>query len=79
MGLYDNLSKMLLGLKGQKPNFEGESKTSTLHNKSSTINDPKFTGRYAKLNPSILDETDALNKNKFRSAKGQKYTDKLPK
>ena len=74
MGLYENLSKMLLGLKGQKPNFNAESKTSTLHYQSSTIGDPKIL-----RNPSILDEADALNKNKFRSKKGQKYTDNLPK
>lgn len=74
MGLYENLSKMLLGLKGQKPNFNGESRTSTLHYQSSTINDPKII-----KNPSILDEVDGMNKNKYKSAKGQKYTDNLPK
>jgi hypothetical protein len=74
MGLYENLSKMLLGLKGQKPKFNAESKTSTLHYQSSTLGEPKII-----KNPSILDEVDGMNKNKYRSAKGQKYTDKLPK
>lgn len=74
MGLLENLSKMLLGLKGQKPNFNAETKTSTLHYQSSTLGDPKII-----RNPSILDETDTMNKNKFRSSAGQKYTDNLPK
>ena len=74
MGLLDNLSKMFLGLKGQKPKFNAESKTSTLHYQSSTLGEPKII-----RNSSILDESDAMNKNKFRSAKGQKYTDNLPK
>lgn len=75
MGLLDSIAKMTLGLGGSKPkNFNGESKTSTLHNQSSTIGDPKTT-----KNPSILDETDVLNKNKFKSGKGQKYNDNLPK
>jgi hypothetical protein len=73
MGLLQNISKTL-GFGGTKPNFNAETKTSTLHNLSSTIGEPKII-----RNPSILDETDALNKNKFRSVKGQKYTDKLPK
>lgn len=73
MGLLQNISKTL-GFGGAKPNFSGELNTSTLHKLSSTIGEPKIT-----KNPSILDETDAMNKNKFRSAKGQKYTDKLPK
>lgn len=74
MGLYENLSKMLLGLKGQKPKFDGESRTSTLHYQSSTIGDPKIIKK-----PSILDETDAMNNNKFKSGKGKKYTDNLPR
>ena len=74
MGLIDNLSKMLLGLKGQKPKFDGETKTSTLHYKSSTMNDPKILRK-----ASILDEADALNTNKFKSGIGKKYTDNLPK
>ena len=74
MGLLDFLPKMRLGFQGAKPKFNAEDKISTLHNQSSTIGDPKIT-----RNSSILDETDAMNKNKFRSAKGQKYTDKLPK
>jgi hypothetical protein len=78
MGLYENLSKMLLGLKGQKPNFEGESRTSTLHFKSSTIGDPPFT-KGSKRKPSILDESDGTNNNVYRSTKGKKYTDNLPK
>ena len=75
MGLLDNIANMRLGLGGVKPtNFSGESSTSTLHFKSSTIGDPVIV-----RNPSILDETDSLNNNKFKSAKGQKYNDKLPK
>ena len=75
MGLLDNLAKMTLGLGGKKPtNFFGESSTSTLHNQSSTIGNPAI-----KRKASMLDEGDALNNNKFKSAKGQKYNDKLPK
>jgi hypothetical protein len=74
MGLLDNLSKSFLGLNGQKPNFSGESKDSTLHFQSSTIGDPIIL-----RNSSILDETDTMNRNKFRSNTGKKYTDNLPK
>jgi len=75
MGLLDNIANMRLGLGGVKPtNFNGESSTSTLHFKSSTIGDPPIV-----RNSSILDETDELNKNKFKSSSGQKYNDKLPK
>lgn len=74
MGLLENLSKMVLGLKGQKPKFNGETQTSTLHYQSSTLNDPKI------LRPSSrLDEADGLNNNKYKSRKGLKYTDNLPK
>jgi hypothetical protein len=73
MGLLQNISK-LLGYGGNKPQFDGETKISTLHNLSSSTGDPKI-----KRNPSILDETDTLNNNKFKSAKGQKYTDNLPR
>jgi len=73
MGLLQNISKTL-GFGGTKPNFNAESKTSTLHNLSSSTGNPKV-----KRNPSILDETDTLNNNKFKSGKGQKYTDTLPK
>ncbi len=74
MGLLENLGKMLLGLKGQKPNFNGEAKGSTLHYNSSTLNDPKITRR-----SSILDETDAFNTSKYKSTKGKGYLDNLPK
>jgi hypothetical protein len=74
MGLLDNLSKMLLGLKGQKPNFNSKIYQSTLHNQSSTLGDPKI------IKPSsILDEADKFNTSKYRSKNGLKYTDKLPK
>jgi hypothetical protein len=73
MGLLQNISKTL-GFGGTKPNFNAESKTSTLHNLSSSTGNPKV-----KRNPSILDETDTLNNNKFKSGKGQKYNDNLPK
>jgi hypothetical protein len=72
MGLLDNISKMLLGYKGQKPNFNAETKTSTLHNQSSTIGDPKIT-----KNPSILDEADTLNTSKYKAASGKKYSDQI--
>ena len=78
MGLIDNLSKMMLGLKGAKPNFNGETPLSTLHFKSSTIGDPAFS-KGSKRNPSNLDEADAFNKNKFKSSKGNTYKDNLPK
>lgn len=70
MGLLDFLPKMRLGFQGAKPKFNAEDKTSTLHNQSSTIGDPKIT-----RNPSLLDEVDALNKSKYRSGKGKKYSD----
>jgi hypothetical protein len=74
MGLLENLSKMLLGTKGQKPNFKGETPLSTLHYQSSTLNDPKISRP-----PSRLDEADGFNTNKYRSKSGGKYTDNLPK
>jgi hypothetical protein len=70
MGLIENLSKMMLGFKGAKPSFNAESKISTLHNQSSTLGIPTIV-----RNSSILDETDILNKNKFKSSPGQKYND----
>lgn len=72
MGLLDNISKMLLGYKGQKPSFNAETKISTLHNQSSTIGDPKIT-----RNPSILDEADSLNTSKYRASSGKKYSDQI--
>jgi hypothetical protein len=72
MGLLDNISKMLLGYKGQKPKFNAEVRTSTLHNQSSTIGDPKIT-----KNPSILDEADTLNTSKYKAASGKKYNDQI--
>ena len=78
MGLLNNLSKMMLGLKGAKPNYSGENPSSTLHNQSSTIGNPAFP-KGSKRNPSLLDEADAFNKNKFKSGKGQTYKDNLPK
>jgi hypothetical protein len=75
MGLLDNIANMRLGYGGVRPtNFSSESKTSTLHYQSSTIGDPSIS-----RNSSILDEKDALNKNKFKSNPGKKYNDKLPK
>jgi hypothetical protein len=70
MGLLDNISNMALGYRGQKPNFNGETKTSTLHYQSSTIGNPTI-----KRNSSILDETDTLNTSKYKSTRGRKYTD----
>jgi hypothetical protein len=72
MGLLDSISKMALGYKGQKPNFNGETKTSTLHYQSSTTGNPVI-----KRNSSILDETDALNTSRYKSITGKKYTDQL--
>lgn len=74
MGLLENLSKMLLGLKGQKPNFNAETPTSTLHFQSSATGDPKIQRPSSKL-----DEIDGFNTNKYRSRSGGKYTDNLPK
>ena len=74
MGLLDNLSKMVLGLKGQKPNFNNETPLSTLHYQSSTIGQPSI-----KRNSSNFDEVDATNMSKYKSQKGRKYTDNLPK
>lgn len=70
MGLLDFLSKMRLGYQGAKPSFNSEVPTSTLHNQSSTIGEPKY-----RRNPSILDETDTTNKAKYKSIKGRKYLD----
>ncbi len=70
MSLLDSLSKMRLGYQGAKPSFDAEVKTSTLHNLSSTIGEPKY-----KRNPSILDENDTLNQAKYKSLKGKKYLD----
>lgn len=72
MSLLQRLSKSTLGFGGKKPVFNAESKTSTLHYQSSTIDDPKIL-----RNPSILDEQDALNTNKYRSSNGGKYTDQI--
>jgi hypothetical protein len=72
MGLLDNISNMALGYRGQKPNFNGETKTSTLHYQSSTIGNPNI-----KRNSSILDETDTLNTSKYKSTRGRKYTDQI--
>jgi hypothetical protein len=72
MGLLDNISNMALGYRGQKPNFNGETKTSTLHYQSSTIGNPTI-----KRNSSILDETDILNTSKYKSTRGRKYTDQI--
>jgi hypothetical protein len=72
MGLLDSISKMALGYKGQKPNFNGETKISTLHYQSSTIGNPNI-----KRNSSILDETDTLNTSKYKSTRGRKYTDQI--
>ena len=70
MGLLDSLSKMRLGFKGAKPKFDAETKSSTLHNQSSTLGIPPIT-----RNHSILNEDSSLNRNKFKSAPGRKYND----
>lgn len=74
MGLLDNLPKMLLGLKGQKPNFNKETYQSTLHYQSSTLNEPNIVRQ-----SSILDEADSFNTSKYKSRNGLRYTDNLPK
>jgi hypothetical protein len=73
MGLIDYLSKTALGYKGQQPKFNGETKESTLHYQSSTINDPKLKGE--KQIPSTLDEMDTLNRSKYKSVEGKRYID----
>jgi hypothetical protein len=72
MGLLDFLPKMRLGFQGAKPKFNAETRTSTLHNQSSTIGDPKIT-----KNPSLLDEADSLNTSKYKAASGKKYNDQI--
>jgi hypothetical protein len=72
MSLLDFLPKMNLGYQGAKPKFNAESKTSTLHNQSSTIGNPSIA-----RNPSILDETDVLNTSKYKSSKGNKYLNQI--
>jgi hypothetical protein len=73
MGLLENISS-ILGYGGGKPRFNAESKTSTLHYQSSINNNPKIVQK-----SSILDENDTFSSNKFKSIKGRKYTDNLPK
>jgi len=70
MGLIDSITKTLLGYGGVKPNFKGETPTSTLHNRSSTLGNPPII-----RNPSLLDEEDSLNTSKYKSQKGKKYLD----
>jgi hypothetical protein len=72
MSLLDFLPKMRLGYQGAKPDFNAETKTSTLHNQSSTIGDPNI-----KRNPSLLDEADTMNKSKYKSSKGNKYLNQM--
>lgn len=73
MGLLQKLSSSMLGLKGVKPLFNGESKESTLHYLSSVNNQPNIN-----RNPSILDETDNFNTNKYRSASDKTYLNNKP-
>jgi hypothetical protein len=73
MGLLENISRTL-GFGGSKPRFNAESKVSTLHYQSSINNNPKIIQK-----SSILDENDTFSNNKFKSIKGRKYTDNLPK
>ena len=73
MGVLQQISKRL-GFGGGRPKFNAESTLSTLHYQSSINNNPKIT-----RTSSALDEGDAFNNNKFKSVKGQKYNDKLPK
>ena len=73
MGVLQQISKRL-GFGGSRPKFNAENNLSTLHYQSSINNNPKIT-----KSQSILDEGDAFNNNKFKSAKGQKYNDNIPK
>jgi hypothetical protein len=73
MGLLENISNML-GFGGNIPKFNAEDKTSKLHYQSSLNNNPKIVRK-----SSILDEGDTFNNNKFKSIKGRKYNDNLPK
>jgi hypothetical protein len=73
MGVLENISR-ILGFGGSKPRFNAESKISTLHYQSSINNNPKIVRK-----SSILDEGDTFNSNKFKSIKGRKYTDNIPK
>ncbi len=69
-----NIISRTLGFGGEKPRFNTEVKTSTLHYQSSINNNPKIVRK-----SSILDEGDTFNNNKFKSIKGGKYNDNLPK
>lgn len=73
MGLLNNITKMRLGFQGKKPQFNNETKDSTLHNQSSNLGVPSYS-----RNPSILDENDSNNTNKYKSGDGNKYMDNLP-
>lgn len=74
MGLIDLLKTSILGWKGEKPPFSGETISSTLHNQSSINDKPDI-----KKEPSKLDEGDTNNKSKYNSSRSKRYLDKLPR
>lgn len=74
MGLLENIKNTNLGFKGNKPQFNAETSSSTLHNTSSVNGKP-----YISRNPSTLDEQDTTNTSKYNSSRGKRYLDNLPK
>jgi hypothetical protein len=85
MGLLNLLSLSKFGFGGKKPNFNiTPNPPGSLHDTYSIDGNPKITLTSTNpLNPvprpSILDEKDVNNTNKFRSREGQRYIDNLPK
>jgi len=73
MGLIDKIAETEFGYKGSKPEFDGETPNSTLHNQSSNLGIPSID-----TPSSILDENDINNLNKWKSKTGKKYMDNLP-
>jgi hypothetical protein len=84
--LINQLPNSRLGLKGQTPPFNTlPVPPRSLHQTYSVDGNPTGT-KVLGINkahplpmPSILDEMDGNNKNKFKSAIGKRYIDNLPK
>lgn len=85
MGLIDLLPNSRLGLGGSKPEFGTLPKPpGSLHDTYSVDGKPKVTmvslnGSAVLPQPSTLDESDPNNISKYKSRKGQRYIDNLPK
>jgi hypothetical protein len=85
MGLLNLLPKSPFGFGGKKPPFDiAPNPPGSLHNTYSADGIPSIRltstlpGNPIPL-PSKLDEADPSNTSKFKSKKGFKYTDNLPK